>query len=74
MTPSSVCVCVCAAVCVLHVILMGWLCSLTRACVLADVEEQLESEFALGQEKEAAFLPPPPHDWPEDGAILDLVE
>ncbi|CAL8301481.1 unnamed protein product [Arctogadus glacialis] len=42
--------------------------------VYNDVEEQLESEFALGQEKEAAFLPPPPSDWPEDGSILNLVD
>ena len=48
--------------------------SLTHACVPADVEEQLESELALGQEKEAAFLPPPPSDWPEDDSIVNLVE
>ena len=49
-------------------------CPRSHACVWADVAEQLESELALGQEKEAAFLPPPPSDWPEDGSILNLVE
>ncbi|KAG7278928.1 hypothetical protein CRUP_024937 [Coryphaenoides rupestris] len=44
-----------------------------------DVEEQLESELALGQDKEAAFLPPPPPDWPdnsdaEDGSTPNVVE
>ncbi|KAJ3588460.1 hypothetical protein NHX12_012052, partial [Muraenolepis orangiensis] len=46
--------------------------------VYHDAEEQLESEFALGQEKEAGFLPPPPADWPdnsdaEDGSTLNVV-
>ncbi|CAL8358411.1 unnamed protein product [Merluccius merluccius] len=40
--------------------------------VYNDVEEQLESEFALGQEKEAAFLPPPPPDWPDNSDAEDV--